>query len=180
MRCPMVSMEEIAHLRNAHMLPTTMNQRSPRLCLTAGPLAIPFHGHVEAKHSAQEEGKPHCGSCLRFDVVFIPHAQTNTLSKLKMTRKLCKFSRKKQRSKLSCSLLSCVYRNCINMAKLSSNKKMLIQVCMCVSVFQFSMKVAMKTLGSYILPLFQLQANYKYGNNFHIQVTRNGPTQQAP
>lgn len=57
---------------------------------------------------------------------------------------------------------------------------MLIQVCMCVCVFQFSMKVAMKTLGSYILPLFQLQANYKYGNNFHIQVTRNGPTQQAP
>lgn len=94
MRCPMVSMEEIARLRNAHMLPTTMNQRSPRLCLTAGPLAIPFHGHGGAKHSAQEEGKPHCGSCLRFDVVFIPHSQTNTLSKLKMTRKLCKFSGK--------------------------------------------------------------------------------------
>lgn len=28
MRCPMVSMEEIARHRNAHMLPTTMNQRS--------------------------------------------------------------------------------------------------------------------------------------------------------
>ena len=33
MRCPMVSMEEIAHLRNAHMLPTTMNQRSPPACV---------------------------------------------------------------------------------------------------------------------------------------------------
>ena len=122
MRCPMVSMEEIAHLRNAHMLPTTMNQRSLRLCLTAGPLAIPFHGHGGAKHSAQEEGKPHCGSCLRlFDVVFIPHSQTNTLSKLKMTRKLCKFSRNSMEKTAKQTFVCFFYPACIETALIWQN-----------------------------------------------------------
>ena len=97
-----------------------------------------------------------------------------------MTRKLCKFSGKNSQANFRVVF----YPACIETALIWQNylqtKKCWSKLCVCVSVFQFSMKVAMKTLGSYILPLFQLQANYKYGNNFHIQVTRNGPTQQAP
>lgn len=87
MRCPMVSMEEIAHLRNAHMLPTTMNQRSPPACVWQRPWQ--FHFTATADQNTLPRRK---GSHIAVPVsgwVFIPHSQTNSLSKLKMTRKLC-------------------------------------------------------------------------------------------
>lgn len=129
--------------RGHHMLPLTFAVIC--LCLTAS-LAIPFHGHGAAKHSAQEEGKPHCGSCLRLSVVSVWGG----------------FHSKTAKQTFVCFF----YPACIETALIWQN--------------YLQTKKCWSKCGSYILPLFQLQANYKYGKNFLFQVTRNGPTQQAP
>lgn len=120
MRCPMVSMEEIARLRNAHMLPTTMNQRSPHV-------ATHFCSHLPVFDSVlgNSISRP------RRSKTLCPGGREATLRFL--SQALCcvclrGFSFQNSEANFRVFLLSCVYRNCINMAKLSSNKKMLIQV----------------------------------------------------
>ena len=143
MRCPMVFMEETVRLRNAHMVPSTMNQRSPHVATHFCSHPPVFDSVLGNSISRPRRSKTLCPGgreatlrflsqavCCLFEVVFIPHSRANTLSNLKMTRKLCIIS------ELSCSLLSCAYQNCMSMAKLCKiifkQKNVDPSVCMCV------------------------------------------------